>query len=349
MKGNRHRRAITLIEVVVVIVVAMLLASLLLPAINRGGRSRETQCMNNLMQLAKAVITYQANSKGNSYPGFVQLESLDSPAGADFYPATPEPDIAVSWAAEILPHLDQRALWESVTGGAIDPTDPTTIPRQDYFICPSDVRVDGNYAHLSYIANTGAPDVGPSAECAWSDDAANGLMHNLLPGMNGPLVKAVEDGALTTILLSENVHKDESGDGGYVSTWLSSSAWAAANPQIAEQPFGMVWVYDAENWVRPKTQAPFNRDVEFDTQRYLFTHLGAKYARPASYHPGIFFVAMAGGNVRTVSEDIDYRVYQQLLTPNGAKCVWTLDPSVDLSKAAPAFRNLGQPLTDADF
>ncbi len=41
------------------------------------------------------------------------------------------------------------------------------------------------------------------------------------------------------------------------------------------------------------------------------------HARPASNHPGICVFAFCGGNVRTISEDIDYRVYKQLMTPFG--------------------------------
>ncbi len=41
-------------------------------------------------------------------------------------------------------------------------------------------------------------------------------------------------------------------------------------------------------------------------------------ARPASSHPGGVIVAFAGGNTRFVRDDIDYKIYCLLMTPNGA-------------------------------
>ena len=41
------------------------------------------------------------------------------------------------------------------------------------------------------------------------------------------------------------------------------------------------------------------------------------YARPASNHNGVCVFAFCGGNVRPINEDIDYRVFKQLMTPFG--------------------------------
>jgi hypothetical protein len=41
-------------------------------------------------------------------------------------------------------------------------------------------------------------------------------------------------------------------------------------------------------------------------------------ARPASSHPGGVIVVFAGGNTRFVRDDIDYKIYCLLMTPNGA-------------------------------
>ncbi len=42
------------------------------------------------------------------------------------------------------------------------------------------------------------------------------------------------------------------------------------------------------------------------------------YCRPSSNHPGGVVVSFCAGNVRFIAEDIDYNVYKQLMTPNGA-------------------------------
>ena len=41
------------------------------------------------------------------------------------------------------------------------------------------------------------------------------------------------------------------------------------------------------------------------------------YARPSSYHTGGVNVAMCGGEVFFMRDDIDYKVYEQLMTPDG--------------------------------
>jgi prepilin-type processing-associated H-X9-DG protein len=53
------------------------------------------------------------------------------------------------------------------------------------------------------------------------------------------------------------------------------------------------------------------------------------FARPFSGHPGgSVNVIFADGHGDSLSPDIEYRVYQQLLTTHGAKCV---DPGVEKS------------------
>lgn len=67
-------RAFTLVELLVVISVIMLLVGLVLPVLQRAaGKARVVQCISNLGQLAKAMVSYQGN-----YEGF-----LPSPAHVD--------------------------------------------------------------------------------------------------------------------------------------------------------------------------------------------------------------------------------------------------------------------------
>ena len=41
-----------------------------------------------------------------------------------------------------------------------------------------------------------------------------------------------------------------------------------------------------------------------------------RYARPSSHHSGGVVVSFCDGHQQFVSEDIDYRVYQHLMTPD---------------------------------
>jgi hypothetical protein len=295
----------------------------------------------------------------------VQLIKLD-PNAIDQYQLTNNVrDIEVSWAAKLLPQLDAQSTWDSLRKGQLNTTGPgvpqvDNVPKFDVFLCPDDAHTNDAYPGLTYVGNTGRPDVPASSQIlnGASDLKANGIFHNLLPGYGGPNVKAgsadIPDGSDHTLLLSENIHKDDSGaPGAAVNTsWLRSSAlYAGSTPVVGEQPYGMVWVFDQASPNAPTTQAPLNRDSNPPPDSYAFaaSDNNISFSRPASGHPDLYIVAMTGGTIRSINQDIEYRVYQQLMTPNGAKCEWSLNPAVNLTNLAPPFKNLGTPLSDSDF
>jgi prepilin-type N-terminal cleavage/methylation domain-containing protein len=357
----------TLVELLIVIAIIGTLMALLLPAVNMAReRGRQAQCTNRLAELGKGMVNHATSGKGK-FPGWMQLQKL-SPTAADRYRPTPERDVEVSWAAKLLPRLDRRDLWDSLLMGNLNlstnlVTIPDDIPQLDIFLCPSDVRTNPKDPALTYVVNSGAPDVTPNPpNLPQSDYAANGICHNLVPNINSPNAKkpsvsldGIQDGTAKTLLLSENIDKDETDPSASTpnSSWLRSSA-IALSPSQAEQPFGMVWVADGDinQQLAPRNTAQerINRDVRTNAELgnsfvSLGTTLGARFARPHSAHPEIFIVVFAGGNTQSINENIDYRVYQQMLTPNGAKCVWPSDPSIELNTA---FRNV-PPLSDADY
>ena len=68
-------------------------------------------------------------------------------------------------------------------------------------------------------------------------------------------------------------------------------------------------------------------DQPRDRNRYAATELDPyhpdlpRFARPASNHSGGVNVVFADGHTHFLRDDIDYLVYQRLLTTNGKKCV----------------------------
>ena len=324
---NPSKSAFTLVELLVVIAIIGVLMALLIPAVQAARETaRQATCTTNLTNLGKAMAGHALN-KGH-FPGMVQLKK--TARSVDLFLGTSESDIDVSWAAVILPDMDSQAIWDSIL------TDPTAggmnineVPQLEFFLCPSNALSISDAPGLTYNVNSGIPDVIP-APGGQSDFAANGICHNRInvPGfeMNGPKVRYgtdIKDGSSTTLMISENSQKDEPGFSRYSISWLRSDA-IGIEPSHGEQLYGLVWVYEgnpdqlAVN--NPGIQERISKGQENEGNSY--TEQGVAFTRPGSEHPGLFIAVFAEGNVKSISDEIEYRVYQQLMTPNGSKAQW---------------------------
>ncbi len=93
---------------------------------------------------------------------------------------------------------------------------------------------------------------------------------------------AEHDGMTNTLLISERI---------------AGPPWTSRQ----EYEIGMVWHPRYAKWRLPPAGDPYY------------------FSRPSSHHKGYVNVAFADSHVRALSNDIDYRVYAQLLTSNGAE------------------------------
>jgi prepilin-type processing-associated H-X9-DG protein len=127
----------------------------------------------------------------------------------------------------------------------------------------------------------------------------------------------IHDGAATTIMLSENIHKSYEP---YAAGFPSRFSWAIGT----EQHMAIVWVVsdlpqpgntfvDQERIGRVGDDV-YGKDPMFDPNM-------PRFARPASGHPSGVNVTFCDSHTDFLRDDIDYVVYQQLLTSNGRKCV----------------------------
>src|SRR5206468_703824 len=104
-----HHGAITLTEVVVLMGIIVFLLVLLLPAINKVGRcgSNREYCANNLKQIGWALHNY---ADMHPYRLAWGLSSPRLPAGTIPNDGL-ETEQQLSWVVELLPYLEEDALY----------------------------------------------------------------------------------------------------------------------------------------------------------------------------------------------------------------------------------------------
>ncbi len=104
-KTARKRAGFTIIELLVVIAITAVLIALVMPAVQRARESaRQTQCKNNLKQLALGTLEFEEHTKAFP-PARLQPRPLDT--NPDVTCGGEEP----TWLIRILPFIDGEGLW----------------------------------------------------------------------------------------------------------------------------------------------------------------------------------------------------------------------------------------------
>jgi len=268
-----------------------------------------------------------------------------SPTTATSNPATPaqlQQIASFTWAAMLLPRLENSDVWDQIVSPPRDTSGnalAVLLSPIGVFVCPSDrdVTTQPDLPGLTYSANSGGWDPHTNGSksllnvtATVGDTADNGIFHDVAGydriGAKAPKVRLsnINDGAGTTLMYAENIHKtydSTSSTGAPAFGWMVADT---ANTGYCEQQLGFVWVVPASGTTpaQPPTNAidrqeGINRNFD---DLVAFPPNFPRFARPAGPHSGGVNVAFCDGHSDFLRDDIDYAVYQQLVTPNGRKC-----------------------------
>jgi prepilin-type N-terminal cleavage/methylation domain-containing protein len=313
------RRAFTLVELLAVIAIIALLIGLLLPAV-QGARAsaRRLQCANNLSQLGKACLQYDATH------GALPPASITS--------------VQLSWRVFVLPHLEQQSLYDAIDtttigqfNGGANREGPNksvhAIVRVPAYHCPDATRIfatDGSSTlqnpvrqtyNSHYYSVAGPKGTNPATGqtypiVAWGiygGYAQTGLMYRDSRVSSG----AIKDGASNTLMIGESAIANSSswtafwwggGDGGnWVRGGCCENSSAGTTDWTTAGPTG--------------TAGSKNVDVAINAAPVLINDLSF-----ASFHlgSGAHFVR-GDGSVEFLSDNISNSVYKSLCTRAGGE------------------------------
>jgi prepilin-type processing-associated H-X9-DG protein len=266
----------------------------------------------------------------------------------------------LSWATVLLPKMERNDIWDSIVSPP-DATIPVPMPQMEVFVCPADTDVlsQPDLQGLSYNANSGAWDYDGS-DTFKGDTLDNGVFHDIatqdrttgVPKAPVSRLGTMKDGAGTTLMLCENVHKTYTTSGNL--PWFSwlTPALGLGKP-AAEQQLGFVWVVPPSGSTAPAPNPNYSLNAQEKisgnwNQEGVFEPGFPRFARPASSHGGGANVAFCDGHTQLLRDDIDFKVYQALMTPNGRKCIDPANPGSFNADPIKTFRN-GPPLAEKDY
>ncbi len=323
-------RGFTLVELLVVITILAMLVALLIPAVQMAREAaRKTQCLNNEKQLALGIVNY-ATTKQKFPPMFVAQPNW---TGGGTVPA-------VGWVPEILSTIEQNEYYRLYKSDQLKfqlpplSTDPASMLEVEVLNCPSRATDPLAKAPLAYVVNGGVSDglVTPNKQM---DFIENGLFFDeYTPKTFGNMKSTApvdlsylssHDGTGKTILLSENTEALD-----WYPPVLNPSSVQPKQPGIPSG--GQTW-WNAITWMQPEN-APDNWGTKSDSSTNNLLgrapDIGSVPSsdklngRPLSEHSGSgFHVAFADGGAQFMSNDVEYRVYCLLMSPDSSNAKYS--------------------------
>lgn len=286
-------RGLTLVEVLVVIAIIAALVGLLLPAV-QGVReaARRSACSNNSKQVALALVSFH-DAQRHVPPGYI---SASDASGNDTGPGW-------GWAAHILPHIEQAALFNQLDLTSPIESHGLSGPQETVvstYVCPSDgvspaafpvgprdrsgnlVAITCRVAPANIIACFGVGEPGVDGDGMFFRDS-------------DVRFRDVSDGLSHTLMIGERSFRH------------AESTWAGAVTGANQVPTpGCTMGLQINN-----------------ASNFVLGHTGESYAGPAgpteinnftSAHVGGCVFSFADGHTSLLGSAIDYATYKALST-----------------------------------
>ncbi len=282
--GAIRRIGVTLIEVLVVVTIIGILLAVTLPALQSAREAaRRVDCQHRLRQLGIAASQH-IEREGALPVGCIGCKLTLPPAGGP-----PAPQRFISWNVQLLPFLEQAALWD-----AFDFSLPSYRPENksvagtvvDVFLCPSTVETAlrqprglwqgaafTDFAGIYGIEGEGRTAIDPAA-AQWLRDDSLGVMLYELPVAPREIV----DGLTHTACIAETMLRRQ-----------TESEWINGHNVFAQ-----------EDHTRVNQASGIGNDI-------------------GGPHPGGASLVFCDAHVEFVAESIDERVLLALLTKAGGE------------------------------
>jgi prepilin-type N-terminal cleavage/methylation domain-containing protein/prepilin-type processing-associated H-X9-DG protein len=323
MKAH-NRPAFTLIELLVVIAIIAVLIALLLPAVQAAREAaRRSSCVNNMKQLGLAMQNYH-DTAGNFPIGAMGVRSLI--AGGKYPDGTPVGNARRTWAAMLLPFIEQGTLSNAYNYMLIFNTAQNTTSEMALiavYNCPSDPNVgsvenspprrQGNYC-VNWGSSTWYQDMNTTynpVKGIYPPGSTNNVFFRGAPFTMDKSygIQNLTDGTSNTLLMAEvRIGADISGG--------------------TQDHRGDIWNDDygcAQFMAYTPPNSPFTDYVLSGYCNYPYqnnppcTGKAPYFTAARSYHPGGVNAVMADGHVQFFKNSVNIDAWRALASSQGGE------------------------------